>query len=51
MIARVRTLVRRRSTTLLLVGYALLSVATGAFSLLQLRSAARECAARCTTVS
>ncbi|HKP15337.1 MAG TPA: EAL domain-containing protein [Gemmatimonadaceae bacterium] len=42
MIARARRLVRRRSTTLLLVGYALVSVATGAFSLLQLRSAARE---------
>ena len=42
MIARARKLVRRRSTTLLLVGYALVSVATGAFSLLQLRSAARE---------
>ena len=37
-----RALVRRRSTTLLLVGYAIVSVATGAFSLLQLRSAARE---------
>ena len=42
MIARVRKLVRRRSTTLLLVGYALVSVATGVFSLMQLRSAARE---------
>ena len=42
MIARARVLVRRRSTTLLLVGYALVSVATGGFSLLQLRSAARE---------
>lgn len=42
MMAPLRSLVKRRSTTLLLVGYALVSVATGAFSLLQLRSAARE---------
>ena len=42
MIAWARALARRRSTTLLLVGYALVSVATGAFSLLQLRSAAHE---------
>jgi len=42
MMARTRALIRRRSTTALLVGYALVSVATGAFSLLQLRSAARE---------
>ncbi|MFL5620661.1 MAG: EAL domain-containing protein [Gemmatimonadaceae bacterium] len=42
MMTRLRALVRRRSTTLLLIGYALVSVATGAFSLLQLRSAARE---------
>src|SRR5829696_2815425 len=42
MMTRVRALVRRRSTTVVLVFYALLSAATGAFSLLQLRSAARD---------
>src|SRR5215218_6216173 len=42
MMAWVRALVRRRSTTVLLVFYAFLSAATGAFSLLQLRSAARD---------
>jgi diguanylate cyclase (GGDEF)-like protein/PAS domain S-box-containing protein len=42
MIERMRTFVRRRSTTALLVTFALLSAATGAFSLYQLRSAARD---------
>ena len=42
MIAWARSLVRRRSTTVILVFYALLSAGTGAFSLLQLRSASRE---------
>ena len=42
MMAWARALLRRRNTTALLVFYALLSAATGAFSLLQLRSAAKE---------
>src|SRR3954469_3103118 len=42
MIERMRTFVRRRSTTALLVTFALRSAATGAFSLYQLRSAARD---------
>src|SRR5689334_2224093 len=42
MIQRARALVRRRSTTAILVFFALLSAATGAFSLYQLRSAARD---------
>jgi len=42
MIAWARALVRRRSTTVILVFYALLSAGTGGFSLLQLRSASRE---------
>src|SRR5436190_19941749 len=42
MIDRARALVRQRSTTAILVFFALLSAATGAFSLFQLRSAARD---------
>jgi diguanylate cyclase (GGDEF)-like protein len=42
MITWARALLRRRSTTVILVFYASLSAATGAFSLLQLRSAARD---------
>ncbi|HEX7979421.1 MAG TPA: EAL domain-containing protein [Gemmatimonadaceae bacterium] len=42
MIERARALVRRRSTTTVLVFFALLSAATGAFSLYQLRSATRD---------
>ena len=42
MIERARALVRQRSTTAILVFFALLSAATGAFSLFQLRSAARD---------
>src|SRR5687768_6495842 len=42
MIRWARALLRRRRTTVILVFYASLSAATGAFSLLQLRSAARE---------
>ncbi|HEX7940402.1 MAG TPA: PAS domain-containing protein, partial [Gemmatimonadaceae bacterium] len=42
MIEWARALVRRRSTTAILVFFALLSAATGAFSLYQLRSAARD---------
>lgn len=42
MTERVRALVRRRSTTAVLVFFAMLSAATGAFSLYQLRSAARD---------
>jgi diguanylate cyclase (GGDEF)-like protein/PAS domain S-box-containing protein len=42
MIQRARALVRRRSTTAVLVFFALLSAATGAFSLYQLRSAERD---------
>ena len=42
MIQWARALVRRRSTTAILAFFALLSAATGAFSLYQLRSAARD---------
>jgi len=42
MIQWARALVRRRSKTTILVSFALLSAATGAFSLYQLRSAARD---------
>jgi diguanylate cyclase (GGDEF)-like protein len=42
MIEWVRSLLRRRGTTVILVFYASLSAATGAFSLFQLRSAARD---------
>ena len=42
MIEWARALVRRRSTTTILVFFALLSAATGAFSLYQLRSATRD---------